>query len=580
MARIGERELKVVLRAKDMLTGVMKKATKNVRTAMDKMRKHWIAAAIAMTAAILALRKAWTLAFSAAQFAQQEVAFAHLAASHGESSDQIIENLRRISVGTLSTAEIMESAGTALLLGIPAGKLNEMMEIARASARITGQTIAAAFNDIAKGMGRQSKLILDNLGILVSADKANKEYAKTMGIVGRSLTDAERKQAFFNATMDAGREIVQRINVEQLTAAEGMLKFKAAVEELKIWFGKVLIATVAYVEFGLMAFSTGIHFAQQQALEFISKLVALGETLPWVGDGFKKANEFIKAQAQFEADAAAEAFFLAEAGLAVARSQFAMKDAIEITGRSLRQALKDLGDLPKAVAAGSAGADLILMGRMQERLITIQTFKDAELDIYRMSGLKEAEIAKETAETVIAFEKQASSLRLQRAKVGFQLFGKMMDVAFTATGGKLKALFLIQKAAAVGSAIVATHQAAAQALAIPPAPNFLMKSLALASGYASVAAIVAQTFGSLSGASGGKGGGAVGGGIVSAPTPLTTPTFAPLGGEEAGARGVTNVNITVPFGADKELWAQIFEDNIKPAMEEGFELGNLVIQTR
>jgi len=82
------------------------------------------------------------------------------------------------------------------------------------------------------------------------------------------------------------------------------------------------------------------------------------------------------------------------------------------------------------------------------------------------------------------FEQQTLQNRL-----GYiQAFGNLAS-AVAKDGSKEQ--FLIQKAAAIGSSIVATQLAAAQALAIPPAPNLALSAVATKIGLINTAAIAA-----------------------------------------------------------------------------------------
>ena len=80
-------------------------------------------AILKITAAVIALRVAFELANDAAKFDQAQQAFANLAASYEGDAQRIIEALRAASGETISTASLMESAGKAMLLGIPIDKL-------------------------------------------------------------------------------------------------------------------------------------------------------------------------------------------------------------------------------------------------------------------------------------------------------------------------------------------------------------------------------------------------------------------------------------------------------------------------
>jgi len=80
-------------------------------------------------------------------------------------------------------------------LGIDQSKLPELMEVARARSKIMGITVTQAFGDITLGIGRQSKLILDNLGIVIDSEQAYKDYAASVGKSVDALSNLERTAA-------------------------------------------------------------------------------------------------------------------------------------------------------------------------------------------------------------------------------------------------------------------------------------------------------------------------------------------------------------------------------------------------
>ncbi len=214
---------------------------------VEKFKANWLSAAAAIGAAWVAISQGWDLAMQAAEGMQQRQSFANLAASHGFAADQIVESLKRVSGETIATKDLIEKAGTAMLLGIPADKLSRLMEIARASSRVTGQSVSKSFDDIALAVGRGSKMILDNLGIIVQEERAYKEYASTLGKSADQLTDAEKKQAFMNATLKAGDEIIKRVGVTADTTAEKMQRFEARMKNLRETVGRGLLAALTAV---------------------------------------------------------------------------------------------------------------------------------------------------------------------------------------------------------------------------------------------------------------------------------------------------------------------------------------------
>jgi hypothetical protein len=216
-------------------------------TLLDKFKANWLGVSAAVAGAWVGVSQAWDLAKNAATSLQEKAAFGNLAASHGAMADSIIADLKRASGETIATKDLIQKSGTAMLMGIPANELSRLMEIARASSRVTGGTVSKAFEDISLAVARGSREILDNLGIVVSNEKAYQQYAASVGKAASELTDAEKKQAFMNATLAAGDDMIKRIGVTGMTAAEKMQRFEARMSNLKEILGVGLLSTLNVV---------------------------------------------------------------------------------------------------------------------------------------------------------------------------------------------------------------------------------------------------------------------------------------------------------------------------------------------
>jgi hypothetical protein len=123
--------------------------------------------------------------------------------------------------GTISDMNLMRSASKAMSLGVTqdADEMASLLEIARFKARKFGTDTATAFEDISVGVGRQSKLILDNLGIVVDIERAYDDYAAKLGITAGQLDDVQKKQAFLNSVLAAGQD--------EIAAAGGLVDSQA-----------------------------------------------------------------------------------------------------------------------------------------------------------------------------------------------------------------------------------------------------------------------------------------------------------------------------------------------------------------
>ncbi|HNS45275.1 MAG TPA: hypothetical protein PKH37_08615, partial [Alphaproteobacteria bacterium] len=225
-------------------------ATKKVETATQSAGAKFAAMAgtvmklTAAFAALAAVQRGWGLMAEAAKYEQQVHALNNLAASYNSNGNKIIADLKRISDGTINTITLVEKAGTAMMLGIAPEKISKLMEIARATARMTGQEVSTAFDNIAMAVGRQSKMILDNLGIIVSVESANRTYAVQLKKTADNLSDTEKKAAFLNATIAAGEDLIARMGQQSDTTKDKMDRLKASVDNARLMIGQGLIRVV------------------------------------------------------------------------------------------------------------------------------------------------------------------------------------------------------------------------------------------------------------------------------------------------------------------------------------------------
>ena len=149
--------------------------------------------------------------------------------------------------GTADRMTIMEQANNAMLLGIAESddQMAEMFDVAQRLAQALGQDARFGIESLVTGLGRQSKLMLDNLGIMVDVASANEKYAEALGKSSSKLTDQERKQAFINEAMRQGKTLVEGIGEETLTSSQKLEKFSTAVTNLKTAVGEALIESGA-----------------------------------------------------------------------------------------------------------------------------------------------------------------------------------------------------------------------------------------------------------------------------------------------------------------------------------------------
>ena len=148
-----------------------------------------------------------------------------------------LESLRKATKGTVSDVELLQAANQALMLGLPADQLNELFEAAMKLGHAMGIDTKTAVESLATGIGRQSKLILDNLGIAFQASDAYEWYAKQLGVSTNQLTENQKKLAWQKYAMmmvtEKAKELGDVISEQQLKLEQ----YRASVENSKVSTG-------------------------------------------------------------------------------------------------------------------------------------------------------------------------------------------------------------------------------------------------------------------------------------------------------------------------------------------------------
>ncbi|MEK9644147.1 MAG: hypothetical protein VW547_01245 [Alphaproteobacteria bacterium] len=146
--------------------------------------------------------------------------------------DAALMNMRTATRGLVSDYELMEQANLALTMGSVKNvtEFNTLAKTAQTLGRALGVDAAFALQSLNVGMARQSKLILDNLGLMIDVEKANRNYATALGTTVDKLTDAQKAEAFRVEVMSQAKTLTEGLGESTYTAGDA---FRVMVTELK-----------------------------------------------------------------------------------------------------------------------------------------------------------------------------------------------------------------------------------------------------------------------------------------------------------------------------------------------------------
>ena len=236
------------------------------------LRSKLLLAGFAMTTLV---RPVMRLVSEGANIESVKIAFDTLTGAT-ENSEVALEKLQQATNNTMSEFDLFKQANNAMILGVTknSDEMAEMFDIAQRLGRALGRDTASSVESLVTGIGRQSRLMLDNIGIIVKSEEAYENYAKANDLLVSSLTDAQKKQAFLEATMESARKKIKDVGEEIPTARDSLDAFTASVSNLGTTIGQNIPFTDT-----LLKFFTNIANKANDTIKGEERIVQLNDSL-------------------------------------------------------------------------------------------------------------------------------------------------------------------------------------------------------------------------------------------------------------------------------------------------------------
>ena len=253
-------------------------------------------------------------------FAQESIDLALQAEGVANAFERIgneanLQQMRAQVKGTANDLTLMQQAVKAENLGIPIQDFTKYLSFAKKQATELGTSVDYMVESIVTGVGRQSALILDNLGI--SATELNQElakggtYAEAVGrIIERSMGEAGEQVMTTKDRVDAQRAAIENLQIaigqNLLPVYEGMLGFVAdgfkainhlMSDHLTLWEKIAYLATYANVTGGAAqrVYLDGLAASRKAMEEVTLEAPKMGKGLVMAAtvskDAIKKAKD-------------------------------------------------------------------------------------------------------------------------------------------------------------------------------------------------------------------------------------------------------------------------------------------------
>mgnify|MGYP003627298176 CR=1 FL=1 len=249
----GERNLlkalKNLAKAQDNLTRTTKKFGKAqdntakggrlLNNAFATMRSKMLLLNFAMG---LGIKQLGVFVKEAGKVQEMERAFTNLSGG-AENASIAVDKLGSATNGTMSKFDLFQQANNAMILGVSknSDEMAHMFDVAQRLGAALGKDTKHSVESLITGIGRQSRLMLDNIGIIVKADEAYQSYADKLGTSADKLSDSEKKQAFLNATMEAAEKKLLDVGEEVISYNAKLQISSARMADMRVELGDKLL---------------------------------------------------------------------------------------------------------------------------------------------------------------------------------------------------------------------------------------------------------------------------------------------------------------------------------------------------
>lgn len=233
----------------------------------------------AVGVAALAVKASFDLALEGSKIENMRNQFDALAQSVGVNSDQMAEDIQTAIGKTVDFEDALQASKKAMsLLGDNSKRIPEMFEVAKKAAAAFGGETTERFEQISNAIATMNTKRLKDIGITVNAEKAMRDYAKSINTTVGALSEQGKQAAIAEAVLKKANERFANTKAE-LEGLEGAQKrFSSAwknagdgvAEAFNKMFGPVFSKALEYFSGLLDKVSTNLKANFGEGLEKVS----------------------------------------------------------------------------------------------------------------------------------------------------------------------------------------------------------------------------------------------------------------------------------------------------------------------
>lgn len=243
----------------------LKGVSDNINSFNSKLNGIGIAAGLALASAAVSLRS------FGEEFGKVQATSMGFR-NNFENSEDALNKFRSALKGTVDDSTLMANANLLAAMGVSknSDEMATLFAIAAQKGREMGISTSFALESIARGIGRVSPLILDNLGIMIPAG-----FEK----MTEGMTDVEKRQKLLSLVLQEGASQAQLYSQSQMTLSERLQAVDAASINLRSTMGQALLPVIEGITSTLLPLIKAFQAFALQNSGTIQKVVSVGLAL-------------------------------------------------------------------------------------------------------------------------------------------------------------------------------------------------------------------------------------------------------------------------------------------------------------
>jgi hypothetical protein len=172
-------------------------STKNFSKMAQGMTGTLVPAYAVLASNVFAITAAFQFLKQAADFRVMQEAQVAFTGATGVGMKSLTANIQEASGMMLEFKDASEAASIGIASGLGAGQIEQLAAGAGNLSKILGRDVTDSFNRLIRGVTKAEPELLDELGIILRLEDAQKNYATSLNKAAADLTNYEKKQAVF-----------------------------------------------------------------------------------------------------------------------------------------------------------------------------------------------------------------------------------------------------------------------------------------------------------------------------------------------------------------------------------------------